>query len=99
MLTAGTAGTAPLIDPAGMTSLQQFKSVMAALNTGFAGRSLLAGMETGKAAVVEAETVLTAIETASLGATTAAELAIAVNDWFDDPAGYAATVYLGGAAL
>ncbi|MBZ4689632.1 MAG: hypothetical protein JG765_883 [Cereibacter sp.] len=99
LLTAGTAGTAPLIDPAGMTALQQFEAVMAALNTGFAGRSLLAGAETGKAAVVEAETILTAIETASSGATTAAELATAVNDWFDDPAGYAATAYLGGAAL
>lgn len=99
LLTAGTAGTAPLIDPAGDTALLQFEAVVSSLNTTFAGRALLSGVETGSAAVVHAETILLAVEAASLGAASPEDLETAVNTWFDDPAGYASVAYLGGALL
>lgn len=99
LLTAGTAGTAPLIDPAGDTALMQFEAIVSFLNTTFAGRSLLSGNEVGGAAVVDAETILLAVEAAAASATTAEDLEVAVANWFDDPAGYATVAYLGGGAL
>lgn len=73
-------------------------SAIGALNAQAAGRSVFAGVETGRSPLGSAEDMLSALQAAAAGATTAGGVASAVRDWFADPTGYAA-FYQGGAGL
>ena len=73
-------------------------TAVGALNTQAAGRAVFAGVETGRTPLGSAEDLLTALQTAANGATTAGQVEAAVRGWFADPLGYAA-FYQGGAAL
>jgi flagellar hook-associated protein 3 FlgL len=73
-------------------------SAVGLLNTQAAGRSVFAGTETGAVPLPGTDALLTALETATLGATTAGQVAAAVTSWFADPLGYA-TFYQGGGPL
>jgi flagellar hook-associated protein 3 FlgL len=77
---------------------QKFESVLSALNTKIGDRTLFAGVASDGAAVASADEILSAIETAVIGAgaVSAADIEIAVTAWFQDPSGYAAVGYLGG---
>jgi flagellar hook-associated protein 3 FlgL len=68
------------------------------LNAQTGGRSVFAGVETGRAPLGSAEDLLSALQTAATGATTAGQVESAVRGWFADPLGYAA-FYQGGAGL
>ncbi len=97
LLTAYTARSAEHIASVGLQARAQLDTVLAAMNTRHADRALFAGMETNDVAVVDASVILMALQTAIAGATTAEAVKTAVSNWFDDPLGYIATAYLGGA--
>ncbi len=69
--------------------------MIAALNTTVGGRSLFAGNATEVAAVAPANDLLAALSGAVAGAGSVDDILVAAQAWFDDPAGYAATAYLG----
>lgn len=87
------------LDVVAKDSRQRLESVLAALNTRFGDRTLFAGVGTNGPAVTDAETLLTALDTAIVGATTAAGVEAAIDGWFAAPTGYADTAYLGGSPL
>ena len=76
---------------------QKFEAAIAALNTRVADQSIFAGVASETAPLPDADTILTSLETALTGVTTAAGAQAVINDWFDGATGYAA-LYQGGAA-
>ena len=74
---------------------------MSALNTRLGERSLFSGQATNTTAVASADAMLTALQTAltTAGAVSSADVQASVNAWFDDPAGFEATIYQGGQVL
>lgn len=86
------------ISALGADARQRFASAIAALNVRVGDRVIFAGVTSDGAATISAEAILAELTTATAGATTAAQMASTISDWFDDPAGYATTAYLGGAA-
>lgn len=68
------------------------------LNTQASGRFVFSGTETDTAPLGSLDDMLTALQTAAAGATTAGQVSAAVNTWFSDPLGFGA-FYQGGAAL
>ncbi|MFN3644666.1 MAG: flagellin [Gemmobacter sp.] len=75
----------------------RFVAALGAINARDAGRALFAGAALDGAAVTDAASIFAAVQAAVAlsGATTAEGIADAVADWFDAPAGYAASAYLG----
>jgi flagellar hook-associated protein 3 FlgL len=98
LLAASTSNSPTRIAALGTDADQRLQAAMSALNTRFAGKTLFAGTSTDQAAVADADTMLTSLDTAITGALTASDVETAVNTWFADPAGYQATIYQGGAA-
>lgn len=76
---------------------RQFDTAIAALNTRFAERAVFGGVVAETSPLPDAETILTALDTATAGAVTVQDVVTAISGWFDDPAGYGA-LYAGGAA-
>ena len=94
----GMANTAQ-VDAAALTARQGFETALTTLNARLGDRSLFAGQAIAGAAVSDAETLLSGLEVLTAGAQTAEEVASTVTAWFDDPAGYGSSGYLGGDAL
>lgn len=74
----------------------RLESAVGLLNTQVAGRAVFSGVMTNQVPLGSADELLTALETAATGATTAGAVAAAVAGWFADPLGYA-VFYQGGA--
>jgi flagellar hook-associated protein 3 FlgL len=68
------------------------------LNTKAAGRSIFGGTATDRAATETSQVLLSEIKNAMTGATTPSDMFVAAQAWFDDPAGFAAAFYKGGAS-
>lgn len=68
------------------------------LNTQAGGRAVFSGMATDTVPLGSVDDMLTALQTAATGATTAGQVAAAVNGWFADPLGFGA-FYQGGDPL
>ncbi len=82
-----------LASAAGKTA---FETTVSALNGRFAGQSLFAGRDTDATPLADASDMLAALRIAATGATTAAELAVAIDTWFNAPGGGFETAgYLG----
>lgn len=79
------------------TARGAFDDAVAILNTQVAGRTLFAGTSPEGPALAPAADILASAQAAASGAPDAAAWAQAIRDWFDDPAGFASTGYLGGA--
>lgn len=75
----------------------RFEDAVSVLRSSSGGRSLFGGAAVDGPAIADAATILAGVDAAVLaaGATTPEEIVAAVTDWFDDPAGFAATAYLG----
>jgi flagellar hook-associated protein 3 FlgL len=75
-----------------------FRDLVAQLNSTVAGSSLFAGTAVDRPALADAEVMLASLRAGAAGSTTATDVIVAVDTWFDDPAGGFATVgYLGDA--
>ncbi|SIS67508.1 flagellin [Phaeovulum vinaykumarii] len=102
LVSASTTTSDIMIDTNAEKAYGVFKAVVSAINTNTTGRYLFAGKDFDTAPLVDAETLLTTLETATAGATSAAALEAAVSAWFDAPAGgggFVDTAYLGGVAM
>lgn len=90
------SGLSSVVDIAGREAAEGFQAAVSLFNTRYADQSLFAGTVTQGTALASADAMLDALQTATAGAVSAADLEGAVNAWFDDPDGYAA-FYGGGA--
>ena len=97
LLAAIPGGSPTYVNSLGTNADQRLSVALSSLNTRLGSTSLFAGMTTDRSAVADANTLMTALEGAILGAASANDIEIAVNGWFADPAGYEAVVYQGGA--
>lgn len=95
LLTAKQGSLPAHIDSIGAEAHSRFSTALLQLNAQLGDRSLFAGVATDGPAVADSETIMTALAGAVSSAVTADEVAQAVSDWFDDPAGFATVGYLG----
>ena len=99
LLAAASSNASSRIDTLGLDASQRLQSAMAALNTRMGARSLFSGVATDRSAVTDTQTMMAALDTVVAGALSSADVETALNDWFGDPAGFAAMVYQGGTPL
>lgn len=94
LLQANTSGTAAL-DAAAATGRAAFQDAVNALNTRIGDRSLFSGTATDSQALLDPDAFLAAARAAVAPATQPADIAAALDDWFADPTGFAATAFRG----
>lgn len=99
LLAASSAGTTTQVTAVGGEARQKFGTAVALFNTDISGRALFAGKATDGPAMMDAGSLLAALDTEIIGATTALDIETRVTAWFDGPAGYASLGYLGGDPL
>ncbi|MBL3561099.1 flagellin [Rhodovulum sulfidophilum] len=87
-----------MIAAAGQEAEEQFRQVVAALNTRFAGRSLFAGEATDSPALASADTILSALGATVSGLTSVTDIETAIDDWFNTPGGFDTVAYQGSTA-
>ncbi len=95
LLLSGANAVGGVLDQLSRDAEAELATIIGALNTDLAGRSLFAGTATDGAALADAETLMSELSLAVAGAASPADVAAAAQAWFDDPGGYAATVYQG----
>ena len=88
---AGSVGLTAVVNEGGRI----FDTAVAALNTRFSERAVFSGVASETVPLPDAATILSALEVATAGAMTAADVKTAIDDWFADPSGYQAA-YAGG---
>lgn len=99
LLTASQLSTDDNVELTGVDARGRLDTVLATMNSASGGRSLFAGQALNQPAVAGADTILTALKTELIGATTAEEAMQRISDWYDDPTGYVALAYLGDVPL
>lgn len=99
LLVAVSSNLTHRVDASAGDARGRLETVVSTLNTRLGDRSLFSGTAVADTAVADADTLLTALGTATATAQTAGEVETAVTAWFASPAGYAATGYLGGPGL
>ncbi|MGB0851657.1 MAG: flagellin [Pikeienuella sp.] len=82
-------------DLLGADAQNAFETAVAALNARFGDRTVFSGAAASSAALADADVILSEIATRASGASDAASLVAAVDDYFTDPQGFATTGYFG----
>jgi len=72
-------------------------SMVTTLNGSVAGRSMFSGIASDRPALIGSDALIDNLRTAIAGTFTPSDMATAAEAWFNDPAGFAATSYLGSA--
>jgi flagellar hook-associated protein 3 FlgL len=98
LLGAKNFSTPTQIATLGADAKGRLASAIGLLNTQASGRAVFSGMATDTVPLGSVEDLLTALQTAATGATTAGQVSAAVNTWFADPLGFG-TFYQGGDPL
>lgn len=98
LLGAGDLNTSVQIDTLAADAHGRLESAMGLLNSQAAGRAIFSGVATDTVPLGTTGDLLTALETAAIGATTAGQVAAAVTTWFASPAGFE-VFYQGGTPL
>lgn len=98
VLGANTTSTPAQIEILGADAKGRLASAIGLLNTQASGRMVFSGVATDTLPLGSVEDMLTALQTAAAGATTAGQVTAAVNGWFADPLGFGA-FYQGGDPL
>ncbi|MQQ08167.1 flagellar biosynthesis protein FlgL [Epibacterium sp. SM1979] len=73
----------------------QLGNTIDTLNSTVGGRALFAGTATQSAALENADVLMSALAAEVAGAATVDDVVAAVDNWFDDPAGFDSVVYAG----
>ena len=98
-LVTASSAAATGIDATAQSARQQFRRVIAALNTQTAGQSLFAGRASDAPALLPADDILDLLEPMVSGETTAAGVLAVVDDFFNQPGGgFETDAYLGADA-
>lgn len=96
MLTINGASSPAELSRASDVARHSFDATVSALNTRYGDRSLFGGTNVEGPPLATAEDMLADIQTAVSGLTTAADVSIALDTWFDDAGGgFETTGYLG----
>ena len=98
MLVAGLLGAGSDMAGISMQASDALAQVVGAMNTRVADRSLLAGVATDMPAMVNAAALVAQAKAVVSGATGVSGIEAALQGWLDDPAGFGAQAYGGGAA-
>ena len=86
------------IDAVAADARGRLASAIGLLNTQAGGRAIFSGDRTDQIPLGSVDEMLTALEAAAVGATTAGQVAAAVSTWFGDPMGFG-SFYRGGDPL
>lgn len=95
LITAGITAIGPANADIASEAKNALDEILSRLNTEVAGRFLFSGTATDQAPLAGTDDVLDGLRTALTGASTPEDMLAAANTWFDDPAGFEATVYQG----
>lgn len=98
LLAVGASANGTVLDKMSADAENEFRSLVSVLNTSSAGRSIFAGAATDQSALSSADAILADLRAAIVGNTTVADIETAVDQWFDDPAGFRASAYTGSDA-
>lgn len=91
-----SASAIPEVLAQGSTEAEKhLETIVSALNTDLAGRNLFSGVATDRAPLDGAGDILASARAVIAGATSAGQVSTMLRDWFDDPAGFAATHFKG----
>lgn len=97
LLQAGQSGIGPETTRAAADAFAHLEAMIGIINARAGGESVLAGVRGDGPAVAGADALIAALQPVVAGAASPAAAAAAVAAWFDDPSGFAAQVYQGGA--
>ncbi|WP_299555795.1 flagellin [uncultured Tateyamaria sp.] len=95
LLTVAASAIGPVLDQMSAAAESELRSLVSALNTSSAGRSIFAGAATDQPALASSDVILADLRAAIAGNTTPSDIEAAVDQWFDDPAGFRASAYTG----
>lgn len=95
LITAGTSALGAARPEIAREARTALDTLVDRINTNVSGRFLFSGTATDQPPLPDAQTLLDALSTAIAGAATPGDMIAATQAWFDDPAGYATTVYQG----
>jgi len=95
LISAETLDAAAFESRVGSQAEDAFRATVSALNGEFAGRSLFAGVTTETTPLASADVILTALQTAVTGLTTAEDIANAVTTWFGPGGDFETVAYQG----
>jgi flagellar hook-associated protein 3 FlgL len=99
LFSAATSANAGSVSAAARAARQGFDTLVSTLNTRLGDRALFAGDQTAQSPLVDADQLLSQMETAIAGAVSMGNVEAALDTWFANPAGFMAQAYQGGAAL
>ncbi len=92
------AGHASAGDTIADDARARLHGALSTLNARVGNRSLFAGAAIDRPALIEADAITAALDSRLAGLNDADAIADAIEVWFDDPAGFSASAYLGAAA-
>lgn len=95
LIQIGPTGLAASRNQAIGQARDELATVIGALNTRAAGRSLFAGTATDTTPLASSDAILSGLRDAVAGAASVTDIVQAATDWFDDPSGFRATIYSG----
>lgn len=98
LMSAATTASKTMIDTTVASAAEKFDALIATLNTNSVGRYIFAGDSGDTPPLPDSETILVSLSTEIAGATSATDVLMTLDVWFDDPAGFSATSYQGGEA-
>lgn len=98
LMAARNFSTPAQIDTLAADAKGRLASAIGLMNTQASGRAVFSGVATDQVPLGSIEDMLTALQTAATGATTAGQVSAAVNGWFSNPLGFGA-FYQGGDPL
>ncbi|AVO38841.1 flagellin [Pukyongiella litopenaei] len=97
LLQATSTNVAEVRQQASVQARVDLETAISALNGQVAGRSVFAGTATDRMPLLTADDLLAELRMVVAGQGTATDVAQAAAAWFDDPAGFTATIYQGAA--
>ncbi|WP_210093209.1 flagellin [Ruegeria sp. HKCCSP346] len=95
LLAYGTANQPVNHEQASQHAKNELDTMISALNTRVGGRSLFSGTATDVSPLQSSNDLLTALKSQLTGLATVADIRLAAENWFNDPAGFDAVIYQG----
>lgn len=98
LLAYGTANQPVNHEQASQQAKNELDTMISALNTRVGGRSLFSGTATDVSPLQSSNDLLTALKSQLTGLATVADIRLAAENWFNDPAGFDAVIYQGSSS-
>ncbi len=95
MLVVGSNTVDAVVSTVATDAEANLAQIVTSLNTSLAGRSLFSGTATNVSPLSSTDDILNGLRAALVGQTSVDDILTTARNWFDDPAGFEATVYRG----